>query len=110
MSKARRSFTAEQKADVVRRHLKDKVTVGELSAELGIQPSQIHQWVATALAQVERAFQGKSGPKGKGSQPRLDKAKDRQIKRLEEKLQVKNEVISELMEENVKAKKANGDL
>lgn len=84
--------------------------MGELSAELGFQPCQIHQWLATALAQVERAVQGKSGPKGKSSPPRLDKVKDRQIKRLEEKLQVKNEVMSEIMEEKVKAKKANGDL
>ena len=41
---------------------------------------------------------------------KLEDAKERQIKRLEEKLQLKNEVISELMEENVKAKKENGDL
>jgi CheY-like chemotaxis protein len=32
------------------------------------------------------------------------------IKKLEEKLIHKNQVIAELMEENIKAKKANGDL
>jgi hypothetical protein len=40
----------------------------------------------------------------------LEDAQQRQINRLEEKLQLKNEVISELMEENVKAKKENGGL
>ena len=108
MGQKRRSFTAEQKANVVRRHLKDKVAVSDLSDEFGIQPSQIHQWVATALGQLEQAFVG-TGHSRKSKTNRED-AKQRQIKRLEEKLQLKNEVISELMEENVKAKKENGEL
>lgn len=107
MGQKRRTFTAEQKADVVRRHLRDKVAVSDLADELNIQPSQIHQWVAAAFGQLEQAF-SHSGRRGNHS--RLEDAKQRQIKRLEEKLQLKNEVISELMEENVKAKKENGDL
>lgn len=109
MGRTRRNFTAEQKANVVRRHLKDKVAVSDLADELGIQPSQIHQWVAAVLGQAEQAFTGKGGRRGK-SAAKLEEAKQRQIKRLEEKLQLKNEVISELMEENVKAKKEHGDL
>ena len=35
---------------------------------------------------------------------------ERRIEHLEAKLVQKNEVISELMEENVRAKKANGEL
>lgn len=108
MGKIRRSFTAEQKAEVVRRHLKDKEAVSDLADELKIQPSMIHQWVATVLAQMEQAFVG-SGRR-KQSNAKLEDAKQRQIKRLQEKLQLKNEVISELMEENVKAKKELGDL
>ena len=110
MSKTRRNFSADQKADVVRRHLKDKVAISDLAAELGIQPTQIYQWVATVLGQAEKAFQTKPGRQAKSSQTKLEQAKDRQIDRLNEKLQLKNEVISELMEENVKAKKDNGDL
>ena len=49
MGRTRRSFTAEQKANVVRRHLKNKVAVSDLADEFGIQPSQIHQWVTAAL-------------------------------------------------------------
>lgn len=37
-------------------------------------------------------------------------AEQRKIEALQAKLLNKNEVISELMEENVKAKKANGEL
>ena len=109
MGQSRRSFTAEQKANVVRRHLKDKVAVSDLADELGIQPSQIHQWVNAVLGQAEQAFVGKGGRRGK-SAAKLEDAKQRQIRRLEEKLSLKNEVISELMEENVKTKKENGDL
>lgn len=109
ISKERRNFTAEQKADVVRRHLKDKVTISELAAELCVQPTQIYQWVAAVLGQAEKAFQVKPRRQSTSPQAKLEQAKDRQIKRLQEKLQLKNEVISELMEENIKAKNDNGD-
>ena len=57
MTKTRRKFTAEQKAAIVRRHLKDKEPISSIAEELSIQPTQIHQWVALALEQVERAFE-----------------------------------------------------
>lgn len=112
MSKNRRSFTAQQKADIVRRHLKDKVPVSSLAEELAIQPTQIYQWVAMALEQVERCFEKtERGVKAaRRGESKIADLKELQIKRLQEKLIQKNEVISELMEENVKAKKANGDL
>ena len=103
MSVERRRFTAEQKAEVVRRHVSGKEPVSKLAQELGVQPSQIHLWVKQVLEQAEQAFQP-------GGKRRGDETKDREIDRLREKLAVKNEVISELMEENVKSKKANGDL
>jgi transposase len=112
MTKTRRKFTAEQKAAIVRRHLKDKEPISSIAEELSIQPTQIHQWVALALEQVERAFE-KSARSEKDSQraeAKINELKDQRIKKLEEKLIHKNEVIAELMEENVKAKKANGDL
>jgi transposase-like protein len=103
-SKSRRRFGAERKALIVRRHLADKVAVSDLADEYGIQPSQIHTWVKQVLDQAEKAFERSSGPR------RKEEAKDAKIAQLEEKLTTKNEVISELMEENVKAKKANGGL
>lgn len=100
----RRHFSAEQKAEVVRRHLVGKVPVSDLADELGVQPSQIHQWVKQVLAQADKAFE-KSGRRR-----RADGAKDRRIEQLEAKLANKNEVIAELMEENVRAKKECGEL
>ncbi|TWU28674.1 transposase [Bythopirellula polymerisocia] len=105
MSRSRRHFSDEVRAKVVRRHLADKVPVSDLAEELQVQPSLIHLWVKQVLDQAEKAFR-RSNPKGR----KVGDAKDSKISQLEAKLAAKNEVISELMEENVKAKKANGEL
>jgi len=104
MSRVRKQLTTEQRAQVVRRHLADKVPVSDLADEYGVQPSQIHVWVKQVLDQAEQAFR-RLGRPSKG-----ETTKSRQIERLEAKLTQKNEVIAELMEENVRAKKANGEL
>lgn len=109
MSRTRRMFDSTQKANAVRRHLKDGVAVSELAKELNVQPSQIHQWVNTALTQIENAFQ-KTGKKAKSSAQSTERRQARKIELLEKQLINRNEVIAELMEENVKAKKENGDL
>jgi len=100
----RRRFGVEKKAQIVRRHLADKVLVSDLADEFGVQPSQIHTWVKQVLDQVEKAFERSDGPR------RKEAGKDVKIAQLEEKLTTKNEVIAELMEANVREKKANGEL
>jgi transposase len=104
MSRTRRHFSSEQKAQVVRRHLSDKEPVSKLADELQIQPSLIHLWINQVLSQAERAFE-RSPANG-----RVEQAKDRRIEQLQAKLVQKNEVISELMEDNVRSKKAAGEL
>ena len=104
MSGTRRHFSAEQKAQVVRRHLAGKEPVSKLAEELQIQPSLIHLWVNQVLTQAERAFERSPG------NGRIEHAKDRRIEQLQAKLVQKNEVIAELMEDNVRSKKAAGDL
>ena len=109
MRRPRRTFTAEQKAEAVRRHLRDNVPVSDLAEELQVQPSQIHQWVAAVLSQAEKAF-AKTAKQDKRRQAKAEELRQQRIKKLEKKLELKNEVIAELMEENVKAKKENGEL
>lgn len=104
MSKTRRHFTAVQKAQVVRRHLADRVPVSDLADELGVQPSQIHLWVKLVLEQAEKAFERSPG------QRRDAEVKERRIAQLEQKLTHKNEVIAELMQEHVELKKELGEL
>jgi transposase-like protein len=105
MTRIRRHFTPDQKAQIVRRHLAGKEPVSKLAEECGVQPSQIHGWVNVVLTQAEQAF-ARSAGNGRSETA----AKDRKIEALQAKLVQKNEVISELMEENVKAKKEFGEL
>ena len=70
MSRTRRHFTAEQKAEVVRRHLGDKVPVSDLAEELGVQPTLIHSWVKQVLDHAARAFErsaASGGPRTPGT-------------------------------------------
>lgn len=100
----RRKFTADEKAVIVRRHLWDKVPVSDLAQEYQVQPSQIHNWVNQAKQSLGKLFERTAG------RAAVTDSKEQEIAKLKAKLAQKHEVISELMEENVKAKKANGDL
>jgi len=104
MSRTRRHFTAEQKAEIVRRHVAGKEPVSNLAEELGLQPSLIHGWINQVLAQAERAFDRAPGRR------LVEEVKDRRIAQLEDKLANKNEVIAELMQEHVQLKKDLGEL
>jgi len=105
MSRNRRRFTAEVKAQIVRRHLAGKEPVSKLAEEFGVQPSQIHGWVNLVLAQAEKAFE-RSATNGRNEQTALAG----KVEQLRAKLVQKNEVIAELMEANVLAKKELGEL
>ena len=87
----------------VRRHLVEKVPISDLCDEYGVQPSQVCRWQQQLFENASAAFE-RSG-KGK----RADDAKDRQIAALEDKVQRKNEVVAELMEEHVQLKKTLGE-
>jgi transposase len=104
MARSRRHFSPEQKADVVRRHLRGKEAVSDLAQELGVQPSLIHTWVEQVLAQADRAFDRVPGRR------LAEETQQRRIAQLEDKLANKNEVIAELMQEHVQLKKELGEL
>ncbi len=62
--RTRRPFTTEQKAEILRRHMVDKVPVSELCNELGLQPSLFYQWQRQAMENLAGALNGPapSGP------------------------------------------------
>jgi transposase len=105
MSNLRRHFSTEQKTAILKRYLVDKVPISDLCDEYGIKPNHIYNWQKTLFEHAEAAFE-KSG--SRLGNRRSDQEK--KIARLEAKLQQKNEVIAELMEENVRAKKSIGEL
>ena len=106
MSK-RKQFTPEQKVAMVRRHLVENVPVSDLCDEAGIHATQYYNWQKQLFENCEGAF---SRRPNKSNVNRQQNACERKIGQLQNKLQNRNEVIAELVEENVKAKKANGEL
>ena len=106
MSK-RKQFAPEQKVAMVRRHLIENVPVSDLCDEHGIHATQYYQWQKLLFENGDGAFARRPN---KANVKRRQDACEKKISHLEDKLQNRNEVIAELMEENVKAKKANGEL
>ncbi len=104
MSQTRRHFSADQKAQIVRRHLSGKEPISNLADEFGLQPSQIHNWVKQVLDQAEHAFERTAG-----RPPRAELLRAQQLERLKARLVEKNEVIAELMQEHVQLKKGLGE-
>lgn len=99
----RRHFTGQQKAAIVKAHLVDGTPISDLCEKHQIQVAQFYQWQKQLFENAEAAFQRK-GEKS------VKSAEQRKIEELQTKLANKNEVIAELMEENVKAKKECGEL
>ena len=105
MSTPRRRFGTDQKATILKRYLVDRVPISDLCDEYGIKPNQIYAWQKILFEHGDVGFEQAGG------RTRSEvAAREEKIVRLEAKLQQKNEVISELMEENVRAKKSIGEL
>jgi len=100
MGKQRRHFSAEDKVKVLRRHLVEKVPVSDLCEELGIQPTQFYRWQQTLFENGPSAFERSGRSKVSPDAER--------IAFLESKVQRKDEVLGELMEEHVALKKKLG--
>jgi transposase len=99
----RRHFTPEQKAELLRRHLVDKVPVSDICNELKLQPTVFYDWLRTLMARAPTALE--SPTRG----PSAEKKLEQRIAELEEKLAKKDSVIAEVTEEMVKLKKELGE-
>ncbi len=97
----RRHFTGPQKVAIVKQHLVDGMAVSDLCDKHQILPTQFYQWQKQLFEGGAAAFERKTCGKS---------TEQRRIEQLQAKLIDKNEVIAELMEENVKAKKECGEL
>ncbi len=100
----RRHFSVPDKVAVLKRHLLEGTPVSDLCDELGIKPNVFYSWQRLLFDNAHLAFDGSRKPRG------VEDAKDEKIEKLEAKLQRKNEVLSELMEEHTQLKKNLGEL
>lgn len=94
-------YTAEEKVALLRRHLVDKVSVSEICREHDLQPTVFYRWQQEFFEHGATAFQRDTGGEQRKAQER--------IAFLESKIQRKDEVLAELMEEHVALKKTLGE-
>ena len=102
MKKTRYNYRSEEKVAILKRHLVDKVPVSDLCDQYNLQPTVFYRWQKAFFENGAAAFD--TARKGARDQ------KTKRIEHLEKKLQTKNEVLSELMEEHIKLKKNLGEL
>ena len=105
MSK-RKQIMAETKVAVVRRHLVENVPVSDLCDELGVHPKQYYGWQKQFFENGAAAFERRPN---KANEKRRQNAAERKIEQLEKKMQDRNEVVAELLQEHVQLKKALGE-
>jgi transposase len=100
----RRHLSVPEKVAALKRHLVEGTPVSKICEELGVKPTLFYTWQRLLFENAHLAFE--NGRKSKAAED----AKERKIEQLEAKVQRKNEVLAELMEEHTKLKKELGEL
>ena len=98
--RSRRRWSPQEKAAIVRRHLRDQVPVGTLADEVGAAPSQIHGWIKRVLDGADQALIDKRGVD--------DRRKDGELSAKEARIRQLEEVAAELSMEVLQLKKRPG--
>jgi transposase len=100
--KTRKRFTPQEKLAILRLHLLEHTPVSDLCDRHGIHPTMFYRWQKEFFENGAAALERRS--------KRATDLKDQRIAFLEEKLNRKNEVLAELMEEHIQLKKDLGEL
>jgi transposase-like protein len=103
MTQRRRHHTPQEKVTILKRHLLEQTPVSDLCDEFGLSPTLFYRWQKEFFENAHRAFHTDRSSKVQ------QQAQDHLIARLQDKLQRKNEVLAELMEEHVQLKKLLGE-
>lgn len=98
----RRRFSSADKVATLKRHLTDKEEISAICEELKLHPNQFYEWQRLFFEKGTRAFD--SDEKREESKLRTEN------EHLKAKLQRKDAVLSELMEEHVALKKSLGEI
>ena len=95
---ARQIFTPEQKVAILRKHLIEKVPVSQVCDKHGVSVVNLYNWPKPFFENGAAAFERKPNSANVRRQADANQAR---IEVLEAKLQQKNEVIAELLQEHV---------
>ena len=98
-----RKFPTHQKVVILKRHLLDKVPISDVCEEQTLQPSVFYKWQKDLFDNACEILDIKGRKRGADSQ-------QKRLKELEKKLDQKNEVIAELMQEHIQLKKEFGEI
>ena len=101
IKKRRHNYSPEEKVIILKRHLLEGIPVSSLCEEYNLQPTVFYKWQQLFFENAVLAF---------NTDKNFSFKEKKRILKLEEKLQRKNEVLSELMEEHVKLRKELGEL
>jgi transposase-like protein len=104
MTDKSKPYAAPDKVAILRRHLLEHQPVSELCDQFGITPTRFYRWQKEFFENGAAAFEV-NGKRRKS----LEEGKDRKIVALEAKLQEKNEVLAEVMQEYIQLKKERGE-
>ena len=102
MSSSRKHYSSVHKVEILREHLENGVSIGELARRYDIHPNMIHKWKKQLFENAPAIFsQKRKGPLS---------AENRKIEQLEEKLKSKDSLIAEIITDNIRLKKKlNGE-
>ncbi len=101
MGRKRGRFTAAEKVAILKRHFVEKQDVTAICAELKLHPNQFYEWQRQFFENGVKAFEK--------DEQRTEARQRAEIVRRNEKLQRKDSVLSELMEEHIALKKSLGE-
>lgn len=98
--KKNRKYSNKEKVEILKKYLVNKESASSICEKYGIHPNRIYEWQKQFFENGEKAFEKESVS--------VEMKYQSDKKRMEEKLQKKDEVLSELMEEHLTLKKKLG--
>ena len=102
MSGSRKHYSSIQKVEILREHMENGVSLGDLARRYNIHPNMIHRWKKQLFENAQEVF----SQKHKGSYA----TESRKIEQLEAKLKEKDSLIAEIITDNIRLKKKlNGE-
>jgi transposase-like protein len=102
MPTQRRHFTGAQKLAILREHLVEKTPLSDVCQRHQLSPTLFYQWQKKLFEDGAAVFESKA------ADARQLVAEAQKLAAIEGKLQLKNEVLAELMGEHVALKKKLG--
>ena len=101
----RKNMTSQEKVQILRKHLLEKVPVSDLADEYGFHPTQFYQWQKQFFENGPAAFERRDHDRNDVRSKKLQE----KVAHLENKLAHKDEVIAEIMADHVRLKKSLGE-